>query len=308
MSLSYRDWLDTLALPIRYFVDWLVQISNSLCENYFFITLLGITIFVSLFWVVFYIISFIYHKYHDRFEDYNDKYYNYELFKEVQSDYLDNHYTDEYDYRYRSKVLNSQVLNGYLHQNKDLDIDNKRLANKNKMESLKEIKEEILNDDDSSNDNDIDLIVPPKPQLANWNELKQAQLRDMQEELKKDINSEIERIESENKDLVEKLDYYNINGVKIPMSIWKNNEFNTDNFDYINGHITDLRTGEVYDGACPIPPGPISLSNMSQEELDKIKRFNDLQQAKLDSGNWRSFHSKREHLDMDEDLEAQLFL
>lgn len=306
--MTYQEFLNSLVSPITSFVNWLTMVANNLIHNYIFITFLGITIFISFIWLIFHLIFDYFDKVNNRYDDYSDKYYNYELFKEVQSNYLNKHYVDEFDYRYRCKVLNGQVLNAYLHNNSDLDVDNKRLANLNKIESLKQIKNEKLSDDDSSNDDDIDLIVPPKPQKASFDELKLAELKSLHEELKNDINNDISRIERENSDLVEKLDYYNINGVKIPMSIWKNHEFNTDNFDYVNGVLTDLRTGEVYEGACPIPPGPVKLSKMSQEELDKINRFNDLQQAKLDSGNWRYFHTKSDYLDMDEDLDAELFL
>ena len=196
--MTYHEFLEFIFTPITSFVNWLGMVANSLMSNYIFMTFLGITIFISLVWVVYDFIKTIIDNISSKYDDYNDRYYNYELFKEVQSDYLDKHYTDEYDYRYRSKVLNSQVLNGYLQLNKDLDIDNKRLANKNKMESLKEIKEEILNDDDSSNDNDIDLIVPPKPQLASVEDLKLAELKEFHQDTIKEINSDIDRILFEN--------------------------------------------------------------------------------------------------------------
>ena len=81
---------------------------------------------------------------------------------------------------------------------------------------------------------------------------------------------------------------------------------NDDNYDYVNGILTDLQTGEVFPNfEGPVPTGPISLSKMSKEELEEIRRFNDLQQKKLDSGNFRYFGSKRSD---DEDLDAQLFL
>lgn len=169
--MSYQDFLNSLISPITSFVSWLSLIANYLIHNYFFITFLGITLFISLVWFIFYLIFDFIDRVNNRYDDYSDKYYNYELLKEVQSDYLNNNYSDEFDYRYRNKVLNGQVLNSYLSNNRELDIDNKRLANFNKMESLKQIKNDILSDDDSSNDNDIDLIIPPKPQLSNKNEL-----------------------------------------------------------------------------------------------------------------------------------------
>lgn len=215
--MSYSQWLDTLVSPIQYFINWLIAIADSLIHNYIFITFLGITLFISLVWFIFHLIFDFIDSINDRYDDYNDKYYNYELLKEVQSDYLDKHYIDEYDYRYRSKVLNGQVLNGYLQQNKDLDIDNKRLANLNKIEALKDIKQEKLTDDDSSNDDDIDLIIPPKPQLANKNELGHSWLYDYDDELKNEINSNVDNILYENGYI-----------------------------DY-KGHLFDIKTGEVVD-------------------------------------------------------------
>lgn len=196
--MSYQDFLDTLVIPINSFINWLSIVANSLIHNYFVITLLGITLFISLVWFIFYLIFDYFDKINNRYDDYNDKFYNYELLKDVQSDYLNSHYLKEFDYRYRNKVLNSQVLNAYLTQNKELDIDNKRLANFNKMESLKQVKNEILGDNDSSNDSDLDLIIPPKPQKATFDELKLAELKEFDKEIIKDNNKKIDSILLEN--------------------------------------------------------------------------------------------------------------
>lgn len=196
--MTYQQWLDTLVSPVRYFLNWLISIANSLIHNYFFITFLGITIFISLVWLIFNLIFDTIDSINSRYDDYNDKNYNYELLKEVQSDYLNNHYTDEYDYRYRSKVLNGQVLNGYFQLNKELDIDNRRLANLNKIESLKDIKRDNLIDNDSSNDDDINLIIPPQIQLAKKEELDNTLIHDYYEEVKQRTNDKIDKILFEN--------------------------------------------------------------------------------------------------------------
>lgn len=213
--MSYQDFLDTLVSPINSFINWLSLVANSLIHNYIVITLLGITLFISLVWFIFYLIFDYFDKINNRYDDYNDKFYNYELLKDVQIDYLNSHYLKEFDYRYRNKVLNSQVLNAYLSQNKELDIDNRRLANSNKMESLKQIKNEILGDNDPSNDSDLDLIIPPKPQKATFDELKLAELKELDNEIIKDNNKKIDSILLENGYI-----------------------------DY-KGHLVDINTGEI---------------------------------------------------------------
>ena len=209
--MTYQQFLNSLVSPITSFIEWLTMVANNLIHNYIFISFLGITIFISFVWFIFHLIFNYFDKVNNRYDDYSDKYYNYELFKEVQSNYLNKHYVDEFDYRYRSKVLNGQVLNAYLHNNSDLDIDNKRLSNLNKIESLKEIKNEKLSDDDSSNDDDIDLIVPPKPQKATFDELKLAELKSIHDENVKENNSEIDKILLENGYIDHKGQLVNIN-------------------------------------------------------------------------------------------------
>lgn len=211
--MTYQDFLSTLVSPINYFINWLSIVADSLIHNYIFITMFGIVLFISLVWLVYDIIDWFFYSHINDYDDYNDRMYDYKLLKEVQSDYLDNNYSNEFDYRYRSKVLNGQVLNVYLSQNKDLDIDNKRLSNSNKMESLKKLKEDILHDDDVSNDDDLDLIIPPKPQLSSINELKHKnkgmsseELKEFQADIASDIFFKWEKLLNENKNLLLKHD------------------------------------------------------------------------------------------------------
>ena len=124
--MSYSEWLDTLVSPISNFVNWLSMVADSLIHNYFFITLLGITLFLSSVWLVYSIIDWFFYSKINDYDDIENKYYDYCISKKVQSRYLDEHYLDEFEYRYKIRVLSEQVLTSFLLKNKDLIISNRR--------------------------------------------------------------------------------------------------------------------------------------------------------------------------------------
>ena len=272
--MSYSDFLNNLISPITAFVNWLSTMANSLITNYYFITFLGITIFISLFWLLFNLIFNHFDRINKRYDDYNDKYYNYELSKEVHSAYLDKHYSDEYDYRYRNKVLNSQVLNGYLQNNEQLDIDNRILSNKNRMSALKSIKNELLDDNDDSNDSDIDLIVPPK-------KVELASVKELNKNLIEEYPNLHNELVKENNDLIDKI-------------LLENGYI-----DY-KGNLVDIKTGETVD----ISNNSKNIINLGQfvyyDKIDKIMKNIALPVIDNDDG---SFQFDNENLsDIDKDF------
>ena len=201
--MTYTEFLNSLSGVISLFVDGLISIANNLIHNYFFVSILGIVMFCSIFWVVFHIIEdFIFSKI-DRYEEYNDLYENYVLKKEVQSDYLDNHYNDEFDYVYRKKLLGLQVMNGLYQNNKDLIIDNKVNNLDCNVSALKELKKLKLLDNDKTNDNDVDMLIPNPPiQMASVSELKNKpmsyeELHSLHEELEQENNAKLDSLENE---------------------------------------------------------------------------------------------------------------
>ena len=50
--MTYGDFLDTLISPIQAFLSWATTITTALLGNYFFITLVGIVVITSLFYLV----------------------------------------------------------------------------------------------------------------------------------------------------------------------------------------------------------------------------------------------------------------
>ena len=171
--MSYSDFLNQFVGVISLFINSLISVSESLMSNYIFITFLGITIFVSLFWFLHNIVMRFFENVVSGYEDYNDLYDDYVLKKQVQSDYLDNHYDDEYDFRYRSKLLNLQVLNGLYQTQHDLLVENRIENLQTNIDALKELKTTKLLDNDDSNDNDVDMLIPNPPvNLASVGELK----------------------------------------------------------------------------------------------------------------------------------------
>lgn len=51
--MTYSEFIQTLVSPITTFVNGLKTIANSLMSNYIFITIFGLIIFVSLFWLIY---------------------------------------------------------------------------------------------------------------------------------------------------------------------------------------------------------------------------------------------------------------
>lgn len=196
--MTYNDFLNQFVGVISSFVSWLISVSNVLIHNYFFITIFGLALFCSFFWLVYHIFSDTIKHIIYGYDDYNNLYDYYVLKKQVQSDYLDNHYNDEYDLKYRYKVLDLQVMNGVYQNNYDLIKDNKIHNLQLNIDALKELKRINLQDNDDSNDNDVDMIVPNPPvNIASASELKLANLKQFDNELVNDINSSIDRISND---------------------------------------------------------------------------------------------------------------
>lgn len=123
--ISYTDFLDFIFTPISYFANWLSSVANTLINNYFFITILGITIFISLlFLFIDSFHDFIRKKIHD-YEDFNNLYDDYCKRQKVKYKYFEEHYIDLSEYNYKLRVMNEQIYNMVCNKNKDLLVDNK---------------------------------------------------------------------------------------------------------------------------------------------------------------------------------------
>lgn len=173
--MSYSDWLDTLVSPISSFVDWLSMFADSLIHNYFVITLLGICLFVSLFWLVFNILhDFVYSKINE-YEDFNDMYKKYVLSKKIKMKYLDLHRLDEFEYLTKYLVLKRQVMIHLYNSYPDLMLESKVKNLEFTAQGIRDLKDRQAFDDNPLNDNDADMLsnIPlPPVQLADSTELK----------------------------------------------------------------------------------------------------------------------------------------
>lgn len=213
--MSYQEFLNTLISPIRLFVSALSQVADSLIHNYIFITLLGLSLFISLVWLIYYTFHNFINSKIDRIESKMEKYKNYELYKEVQKEYLNKHRNDEFDYLYDLTLLRQQVLNGVYRNHPEVLIDNLKQYNKLKIQALKSIENDNYNDKNPFNDDDINYVVPnPKIQKADRSELIESlnkytplskeELSNYSKQLESDINNDILRIMNNNKDLLSK--------------------------------------------------------------------------------------------------------
>ncbi len=205
--MSYSDFLDTLISPIRLFVSALSQVADSLIHNYIIITLLGITLFISLVWLIYYTFHDFINTRIDKIEDKIDRYNKYELYKETQREYLNQHRVDEFMYLYDMTILKQQVMNGIYRNHPDVLLDNITQFNKLRAQALKNIKNEYENDNNPDNDDDIDYIIPTPPiQKSSVNELKQAEqnawLKEYSQDLEKQIISHVDNIMDENRVLL----------------------------------------------------------------------------------------------------------
>ena len=108
--MTYQDFLDSLVSPITSFVSWLGMVANSLIHNYIFITMLGIVLFISLVWLVYDIIDWFFYSHINDYDDFNNRLYDYGVFKKVQYEYLNKNYDKEFEYKYKLRVLNEQVF------------------------------------------------------------------------------------------------------------------------------------------------------------------------------------------------------
>ena len=122
--MTYQDFLDSLVSPITSFVSWLSMVANSLIHNYIFITMLGIVLFISLVWLVYDIIDWFFYSHINDYDDFNNRLYDYGVFKKVQYEYLNKNYDKEFEYKYKLRVLNEQVFSSLLHNNRDLLLQN----------------------------------------------------------------------------------------------------------------------------------------------------------------------------------------
>lgn len=230
--MTYSEWLDTLVSPISYFISWLSTIADNLIHNYFVITLLGICLFVSLLWCIFYFIFDVFDKINNRYDDFNDKYYNYELSQEVKQKYLQHNRNEVFDYLYDYTILKYQVLNGIYQNHRDLLVDNKVHALQIYIDSLKKLKESHLEDINPYNDNDVDMIIPNPPiQQATSKELNHALSSSNLQELKEDTKNSMYLTDIElNKD-IDNLNKNTLNKLGV-------------RFDFKNGWY-DINTGEI---------------------------------------------------------------
>ena len=211
--MSYSQWLDTLVSPISNFITWLSMVADSLIHNYFVITLLGICLFLSLFWLVFYFIhDYIESKIH-KYDDFNNMYDRYVLFKKVKLKYLDLHRLDEFEYLTKYSVLKRQVLIHLYNSYPDLMLESKIKNLEFTAQGIRDLKGRQVSDNNPLNDNDADIFISnPSIQLADSTELKLKKNNPMSfDELHAlhlnsvdSINSTIDDIMNDNKDLLNK--------------------------------------------------------------------------------------------------------
>lgn len=130
--MSYSDFLNTLIAPIQLFIDALFSVAGSLKSNYIFLTLFGITLFISCFW---WFVNMIHDFFYDRIderEDYINKYNEYVLYQNIQHEYIHRHRADYLDLKYDKYAISQQAIMDYFYKNKGVleqfKLDNLKLS------------------------------------------------------------------------------------------------------------------------------------------------------------------------------------
>ena len=315
--MSYSEWLDTLVSPISNFINWLSMVANSLIHNYFVITLLGICLFLSLFWLIFYFIHDFVESKIRKYDDFNDMYDRYVLSKKVKMKYLDLHRLDEFEYLTKYLVLKRQVLIHLYNSYPDLMLESKIKNLEFTAQGIRDLKGRQISDDNPLNDNDADIFVSnPNIQLADSTELKLKknnpmsfdELHMLHLNLRDSNNKKITNILKSNSELLKKynLGYDEISNVFYDLStgevIKDIFSLDSDNLRHINGKTINIHTGSVISNEIdPIPVGNNELSKMTPEQLDEIKKYND------EHFIFPTTNKNHKYGYFDEDLDSQLF-
>ena len=166
--MQYSEFLDFISNGCSLIFNTLIQVANNLMSNYFFITILGISIFSSLLW--FFLDNVVYRpvdNVRDNCEDFIHSKRKYNLFHEVRYNFLQTNEKDVYLSRMANLKLNRNVFDNYLSENKDLEfsIRFKQLNTSN--EVYRAIK--------STNNNDEKIFKHWNDEiLANQNDVKTA--------------------------------------------------------------------------------------------------------------------------------------
>ena len=120
--MSYSNFLDSLSNAFVIFVNGLVSISNSLMSNYFFITILGLVLFCSLFWLV-------YDTFGDFFSNKIEKYYKvqdlkerYDTLQHIKFEWQNTHRDMVYANKFDNYDISQKVRNMWVKKKSDLAI------------------------------------------------------------------------------------------------------------------------------------------------------------------------------------------
>ena len=111
--MTYNEFLNQFIQPISNFITWLSMVADNLIHNYFFLTFFGITIFISLFYLVFNFVKDYFVRRHNNIENYLNKYNDYKMFQNVRSDFMQKEPNLFYDNLYKDYVFKKSVQDLY---------------------------------------------------------------------------------------------------------------------------------------------------------------------------------------------------
>ena len=112
--MTYSDFLDLISNGTQLFYDTLITISNYLITNWFFITILGISIFVIFFYWFFDNFIDAPLKVKDNVDYWIDTKRNYKLYNDVKLNFMDTCPKDVYMYKMKNLVSSKNVQIDYL--------------------------------------------------------------------------------------------------------------------------------------------------------------------------------------------------
>lgn len=145
--MSYSDFLDFISNGCIMFLNAFINVSNSLIHNYIFITLLGLSIFITLFWWFYDNVVIALLKVKDNCDNWVDLKRRYKQFNDMKLNYISTNRYDVELLNYANLKINRELYYQFLNNENDLSF---RLAYKSlsiKQEASKYLLDKFSTDD-----------------------------------------------------------------------------------------------------------------------------------------------------------------
>ena len=115
--MTYQEFLNQFIEPISSFVSWLSMVANNLIHNYIFITFVGITLFISLLFLLYYSVKDFFESRRNNADKYLDKYNDYVIRQKIRRDFMQKEPDLFYENLYKDYVFKKAVRDDFVENN-----------------------------------------------------------------------------------------------------------------------------------------------------------------------------------------------